>query len=75
MSPEEQKASEIDATLKAEQRRRADAEDGQAEKLDKLLTHLDSLGRRMDAMEEEEEEKSRADKKKRMRGGRGDDDD
>jgi hypothetical protein len=51
MSPEE-KAAEIDATLKADKARQDAEERDAGEKLDKVLAHLDSLGKRMDAFEE-----------------------
>ena len=72
MTEEERKAvEERDDRAKkdAEEKDRKDAESG--EKLDKLLSHLDSLTKRMDAWETEEkgrkdaEEKERADKAKR----------
>jgi hypothetical protein len=74
MTEEENKAAEektkADAEkLEREDRARKDAESG--EKLDKLLSHLDSLGKRMDAWDGEEkarkdaEEKERADRARR----------
>jgi len=61
MSNEVERAREIDSALKAaDAKKRADAEEAAmaGEKLDKILTHLDSLGRRMDAYEEERAEGS-----------------
>ena len=54
MSPEE-KAAEIDSTLK-DAKARKDADEREAgEKLDRVLSCLDSLGKRMDAFEEAED--------------------
>ena len=69
MTEEEKKAAEekTKSDAEKEEKERADkarkdaAESG--EKLDKLLSHLDSLGKRMDAWEEEE--KAKADKAKK----------
>ena len=69
MTEEEKKAAEektkADAEkLEREDRARKDAESG--EKLDKLLSHLDSLGKRMDAWEGEEKERKDAEEKEKM---------
>jgi hypothetical protein len=54
MSDETERAKEIDEAVKAaDAKRRADAEEAAmaGEKLDKIIAHLDSLGKRMDAFE------------------------
>jgi hypothetical protein len=61
MTPEEMKAAEIDRMLKAE--RRADADVGT--KLDKLLSCLDGMSERMDAVEASEKKRRDAIKLKK----------
>ena len=55
MSEETERAREIDDAVKAADKKKADAARADAEageKLDNILKHLDSLGKRMDAYEE-----------------------
>ena len=54
MSDEMERANEIDKAVKAaDAKKRADAEEAAmaGEKLDKVIAHLDSLGKRMDEWE------------------------
>ena len=56
---EMERAKEIDEAVKAaDAKKRADAEEAAmaGEKLDKIITHLDSLGKRMDALGETREQ-------------------
>jgi hypothetical protein len=64
MTTELERAAQVDADIKAaDARRKADAEEAAmaGEKLDTILKHLDSLGKRMDAFEKKPGEEDDSD--------------
>jgi hypothetical protein len=71
MTPEEKKAAEIDEMLKADKARRAD---DAGTKLDKVLSCLDGMAARMDAVERMEKSRGDAAKKSRKADASDDED-